>query len=215
MKRAVLAALALVVLLGGMAAQAAATTKFDEGDPRPRPTSGLRVVKGVKVVGDSIAYNSRTHLRWQRPNWQLDAKRGRPVTALRTKVDSMIASGVVPRNLVLALGSNARRGWRRADFADVVDSLPRRVNITLMTTYRDPRHWRGHPNWTKRPRVQRIYSRWMRRVARQRHNVCIMPWRGVAKNNRNLLKDGVHPNWRGKQRWSKLAIRSVRKCRNA
>lgn len=215
MKRVALAALVLAVFLAGMTTQGAATSRIDDDQHSRLTSGGLRVDKGVKVIGDSITYNSRRQLRRMRPNWRLDARRGRPVTALRTKVDSMIASGVVPRNVVLALGSNPRRSWRRADFAHVVDRLPRQVNITLMTTYRDPRHWRGHPNWRKRPRIQRIYSRWMQRVARQRPNVCIMPWRAVAKNNRHLLRDGVHPNWRGKQRWSRLVIRSARKCRRA
>jgi hypothetical protein len=212
MRRPALAALALALSLGVLTAQPGTARSIDD-DPRPRVTSGLHVAKGLRVIGDSITYNSRRELQQRRPAWQIDAKRGRPVTALRTKVDHLLATGVVPRNLVLALGSNARRSWTRADFEDVVDRLPRQVNITLMTTYRSPRYFAGHPVWGKRPRVQKRYSRWMVRVARERSHVCIMPWRRVARNNPHLLKDGVHPNWRGKHRWARLVIRSAGECR--
>ncbi len=211
MKRIALAALAAAVVLLGIVLPA--ETPEASGSDQRVTRSVPRVVPGVLVVGDSITYNSRHQLRQRRPAWQIHAKRGRPVTALPGIVDDLIASGRVPRNLVLALGSNARRSWRRADFEAVVDSLPKRVSITFMTTYRDPAYWGGHPNWGKRPRPQRIYSRWMRRVAADRPNVCLMHWRRLVKHRPHLLRDGVHPNWRGKHRWAELLIRSANDCR--
>jgi GDSL-like lipase/acylhydrolase family protein len=165
------------------------------------------------VVGDSITYVSAPTLR---PRLQktvtgqvlIDGVGGRPVADLDDLVDQELAMPGTPSVMVLALGTNPSPGWGLGDYQRVVESIPDRTVVVLVTVYRTP-----DTAGSSIAHLLARYSHWMRETARGRPNVCIADWRAAAQRHPEAyLVDGVHPTATGQRVWSSIIRRAVERC---
>jgi hypothetical protein len=167
----------------------------------------------VWAVGDSVTVYSADALRSRLSATldgpiRIDAEIGRNVDQLDDLVRQQLARGRRPKTMVLALGTNPDPGWTLVDYRRVVDAIPDSVTVVLVTVFRS----RGTAS---APVLQQMndYSRWMRRIARSRDNVCLAPWRSrVRAHPGRYLRDGVHPNDRGARAFADVIAGATAQC---
>lgn len=155
------------------------------------------------MVGDSITAGGKADLQRLRPHWEIQGLRGRNVDCLGPIVAERLQHGWLSR-IVIALGTNAVQGWGQDDYQAVVDMLPAHVVVVFVNTYRDPAHWPATNPLRTRARVQYFYSRDMAAVAAGRAKTSVINWRGYAFHHPEMLRDGTHPNWKGKRVWASM-----------
>src|SRR5690349_3982347 len=88
----------------------------------------------VAIIGDSITKHGEPYLHHSRPNWYIDAQRGRKVSKLPGRVDVLASKfNSFPENVILALGTNETSSWRKSDYESVVKKFPEDVNVYFVT----------------------------------------------------------------------------------
>ena len=156
------------------------------------------------VIGDSLTYYGKPNLAASRPEWIIDGVRGRPVSALPSRIRANVRAHGVPRHLVLALGQNASEGWTRADYRHAARMVPQRTQVYFVTTYRDPAVF-GQDAADQ----QETYSRWMRNIAAHLANVHVLDWRQLVLDGTAVLEDGSHADEASRQVWADLIDQGV------
>jgi lysophospholipase L1-like esterase len=177
-------------------------------------TSVVASPRDAWVVGDSITYRSHAALR-SRLRRSVDGpitiagRGGRKVSRLDDLVAAELRRPGTPDIMVLALGTNPDRDWRRSDLDKTVDAIPDGTEVVLVTVFRT---WRNAGEVVAR-RLG-AYSRWMRSLAASRANVCVADWRATVSGHApELLVDGVHPTSRGQRVWARVIGAAVDSCR--
>jgi hypothetical protein len=172
-------------------------------------TVGEAQPTGVYVIGDSITAGAAEYLPgW----WHVDAEPGRNVDLLPEHLKLILAQNPSPRTVVVALGTNAVRGWSKQDYADAIGLLPAFTTVVFVTTYRNPDYWGGVEDFRRQPWVQYHYSKWMNELTTERPNTCRVAWRYRVKHHPGALYDGVHPRQTGRERWVDMVRLAVRDC---
>lgn len=176
----------------------------DGTDPPPDPPPPE--VSGTLVVGDSLTVRSSGELAALRPGWTIDGERGRNVVRLPELVADHVKRDGTPEHLVIALGTNWKRSWSKADYAAVLDGLPAETSVLFVSTYRHPKVW-GRDVAAR----LRTYNRWMRELAADRERTGVVRWaREVQRRPRLLLPDGVHQTpGRGERVWARMVARGL------
>jgi hypothetical protein len=163
------------------------------------------------MVGDSITAGGRIEMALLRPHWEINAKAGRNVDCLPMMVSERLRHGYLAR-LVIALGTNAVRGWSPDDYALVAAMVPSCTTVLFVSTYRDRVLWPSTNPYRTRAGVQYYYSREMAEVADARPGTCVVPWRQYAMKHPGLLRDGVHPTAEGRKPWASLIDEAAEAC---
>lgn len=181
------------------------------------PSAQAAEAGGTWMVGDSITVLGTPALRYHRPDWEINAARGRPVGDLKALVRQRfsllerLARGT-PATLVIALGTNATLGWTADDYREAVRMVPARTTVVFVTTYRDGQAYALEGRYSQRPELQTHYSAWMRQVAGERPRTCLVEWRRKVMAHPELLRDGTHPNARGQRVWAAMVATTTREC---
>jgi hypothetical protein len=164
---------------------------------------------GSYVLGDSISAFTAPTLEDRRPQWTVNADRGRPVATLPLLVENLRAVDRHPFRVVIELGSNPSSGWTKADYVDAVAQLPAATRVLLVTPYKAP-----GGRWKPRGvRAAAQYARWMQQIARRRPHTCVVPWRATARAHRDWLRDGLHPTREHYGDWVDLILATDSACR--
>lgn len=160
------------------------------------------ITSGVIVIGDSISYYSTPEILNRRPNWNINAQRGREVNRLPFIINSMNTDGLVYRAVVIELGTNISDGWSKSDYEAAVAALPGETKKFFVV----PRV--HHQGWERNATVNR-YGDWMEQIAAVRADTFIIDWRAEVNANPDLLPDGVHPNQEGQNILARIMAYAV------
>ncbi len=163
------------------------------------------------MVGDSITAGGKADLAVLRPGWEINARAGRNVDCLAMLVSGRLEHGYLGR-LVIALGTNAVRGWDQDDYQAVQAMVPSGTTVLFVSTYRDRVLWPSTNPYRTRAAVQYFYSGEMGEVAAARPHTCVVPWRPYAMKHPGTLRDGVHPTLAGRESWASLIDHAARTC---
>lgn len=186
-----------------------------EPDPEPEPEPepplpGPGPGGPVLVVGDSLTWRGAEELVDGRRGWTVDGLRGRNVRELLPVLRGHL--GDDPRRyrtVVIALGTNTARRWRKRHYAEALGVVPVRARTVLVTPYRAPRAG------SSPAAVERTghYAGWMAELAAARpRRRCLADWRAAAIRRPALLVDGVHQTAAGEHTWARLVDDAVTRC---
>ncbi len=205
------AALAAAALVTGTQATATANSSgVVDTSARHGPRAPL-------IIGDSISVMGSQEIRQLRPYFGLDAIRGSLVDTLQQRLADHLDTYGTPRRLVIALGTNTAPHWSRSKYLAAVDMVPRSTQVLMIAPWVPKNdkpasesrgklaHWRTY-----------YYARWMHDIARERPNVCVIPWRAWAHHNPRMLyqPNGVHPKPKAQWHWAHMIDHAVnaRRC---
>jgi len=165
------------------------------------------------MVGDSLTGGGMADLTAVRPHWEIQGRAGRNADCLPMFVHERLKHGYLGR-LVIAVGANAVKPWKKADYQAVVDMVPPTTIVLFVNTYRDPALW---PNDETNPfrtqaGVQYWYSKDMAAIAAARPSTCVANWRSYAANHPDMLRDGTHPTKPGHQQWANIVDTAATAC---
>ena len=163
---------------------------------------------GVIVIGDSIAYYATEEILNRRPNWNINAQRGREVNRLPVIIDNMNQDAKIYQAVIIELGTNISEGWTRTDYFNCVESLPTLTTKFFVTP-------RVHHQGLERNATVNRYADWMEWVAANRSDTFIIDWRAEVNANPDLLPDGVHPNQEGQNILARIMAQGVSSTLNA
>ena len=190
MVRVVVASL-LGVLLASVAVASLASPRLASTRPTTGPTTTL-------AIGDSTLWHAEPELAARHPDWVIDARRGRLVSAMRPLLRAYIRTDGMPDQVVIALGTNGSRSWSRRDLRRLIlEELGGRTRVVLVLPVR--------PDGAEaeRDRKVRRYARWYQRLARDRPRTFVADWRRRVLQDpsldpetglSDLIYDGVHEN---------------------
>lgn len=211
-RRALLAAVALIIAFVAVPLVAAAVAPTGPGQPSAGGAASRSAMARADapaglVVGDSMTAHSVRQVRRELPGWEIDAVRGRQVADLIPVLREYKAThAAVPPVVVIALGSNERT-WRRLLYQYAVDMLPARTTVVFQSLWRDP------AVWPRRAARMGDLTRVMHRVADRRRHTCVSRWRArAAADHDTLVLDGVHPTRRGRAVFARVLGEAVRRC---
>lgn len=177
--------------------------------PGPAVPQAQAATRGYTLVlGDSLTYFGTPRLHALRPGWVIDGVRGRKVDRIPARIRYWTErKGRKPSRIVVALGSNEVRTWEPRDYDTVRRMLPK-TRILFVTPYRDARIF-GKARYLTMFR----YSRAMRYRAAKSPTICVADWARLAeRNEKGLLRDGVHQTRYGLRVWSRLISRRAHDC---
>ncbi len=164
----------------------------------------------IYVIGDSITNQAGPVFRQAyHPSTQLNAAGGRNVSTLGALVDQRLAAAPAPRHMVLALGTN-HSGWDPVVFDAILDRIPQKTKVVLVSTYRDPKVF-----GVERADLMAEMTAHMLSTAARRPGVCVANWRAaVLKSARlsSVIYDGVHPTTTGRKLWARTLEYRLHHC---
>lgn len=165
---------------------------------------------------------SKGRLAALNPHITYDTISGSLVSTLKDRLRAHIADVGVPRRLIIELGTNTDPAWTKQDYLDAVKMVPRSTQVLMVTPYDPPNHTGDWSRGTYASRRTYWYARWMNQIARERPNVCVVPWRGTVLKHPNYLwwapgstpknadaGGGVHPTAYGERVWARLIDRAM------
>ena len=163
------------------------------------------------MVGDSITAGGKKDLAELRPNWEINGLSSRNVDCLPMFVSERLKHGYLGR-LVIALGTNAVKGWGQDDYQAVVDMVPSSTVVLFVNTYRNADLWPATNPYRTRAGVQYFYSNEMAKISSARPSTCTAHWRQYAISHPEALSDGVHPNIEGREVWASIIDDAAQDC---
>jgi hypothetical protein len=206
--RAALGVALALVLAGTLASPATAGRHLHGRQSGPMSSRIAWSQAGSYVLGDSISDFTAATLEDRRPQWTVNAVRGRLVTTLPLLVENLRAVDRRPFRVVVELGSNQSSGWTKADYVGAIAQLPVSTRVLLVTPYKAPGgRWKP-----KGVRAVARYARWMQQIARRRPHTCVVPWRATAMAHRDWLRDGLHPTEEHYGDWVDLILATDSTC---
>jgi hypothetical protein len=192
-----LIALVAVLLMLGMAPTAQAGTSL----------ATPPAVSGVAMFGDSMTVGAKPILDARYPSWGIDAKWGRGVTQLPSRINLWLSLHKAPPAIaIIALGTNEEAGWGKVDYQAALRMFPKETKIVFVNTYRPA---------IPAPGDGSLYSAWMRDLAAKRPMTTVADWRGAAIANPSYVsEDQKHQSQpEGAQAWANLVISAVKRVR--
>ena len=205
---AVLGVVLTLMLAGTLASPATGGSQLHGRQKGPTSSRLSWSSAGSYVLGDSISVFTATELAARRPQWTVNAVRGRPVSTLPLLVENLRAVDRRPFRVVVELGSNQSSGWTKADYQAAIARLPVSTKVLLVTPYKAP-----GGRWGRNGvRAAARYARWMQQIARKRPRTCVVPWRATARAHRDWLRDGLHPTEEHYEDWVHLIVATDSTC---
>jgi hypothetical protein len=194
----ILAVVAILLALG-MTSPACAAKRTDVDLEVP--------VSGVAMFGDSMTVGAKPILDARYPSWSIDAKWGRGVTQLPSRINLWLSLHENPPAIaIIALGTNEEAGWDKADYQAALRMFPYNTRVVFVNTYRPA---------IPAPGDGSLYSAWMRDLAAKRPMTTVADWRGAAIANPSYVsEDQKHQSQpEGATAWANLVISAVKRVR--
>ena len=211
----ILAALLMPMTLLGPTAATAGSTAASTAINTAASTTKSAVdgaAASTAMIGDSLTVRGSDELqKITSDGWITDGVGGRPVTDTFARIDALQQTYGDPGAVVLALGSNARDDWTKADYRRAALRFPAATDVFFVTVA-----WRceNSPRWGHVDPIMKRYSRWMNQIANDLENVHVIPWRHVVKRtDRARLGDCVHadPDDGSELVWARVVKRNVQR----
>lgn len=178
------------------------------------------------MVGDSVTYLGMDDIegRVDRP-WRIIGIPGSLVSDMPGFIQDRLNMGPAPKRMVIALGTNAFRGWDISDFRQSLALLPASTVVVLIEPYRDPRFFEpGSTPAARDPALISRYVQMMRTLAAERPRTCVAPWRTWAQRHASTAfygpdapdsvgpTPGVHPLPWAQKAWARIVVQTVNGC---
>ena len=147
----------------------------------------------VTAIGDSVLLGASSSLQGLDPQCYVDAKVGRQATDLPTIVSSLQSSGVLYKNVVIALGTNGEINREAID--KVIKAYP--DHRFFLVTVRVPRPWESEVNTT------------LKEIAKDT-KATLVNWYSLANQHSEWFgEDQVHMGNTGNQIYANYLLKTI------
>lgn len=176
------------------------------------PGDGRRVL----VVGDSLVRESRTKLMslLRQSGWTPTVRcwGGKRLDWVSNQISRAKKLDQLPRTVVVVVGTNDMRWMSRpvtkVRMRQLVEQLGPRRTILWVNTYAS-----GADHFT-RPK-ERWFNRQLRKMARERDNMTIVNWSGIARARGVRFDDGLHYRPKGRRMMAEVIADALNRTAGA